>query len=73
MTKVMNMMATEKGPIAMKSHLNNIVFYQLYTLCFGEKWVYTIALRRKRCFLALYTRTRMCMSSVKFIQLLTIS
>ncbi|XP_034302989.2 steroid 17-alpha-hydroxylase/17,20 lyase isoform X1 [Magallana gigas] len=36
MTKVMNMMATEKGPIAMKSHLNNIVFYQLYTLCFGE-------------------------------------
>uniref|UniRef100_K1Q054 Steroid 17-alpha-hydroxylase/17,20 lyase n=1 Tax=Magallana gigas TaxID=29159 RepID=K1Q054_MAGGI len=40
MTKVMNMMAaeTEKGPIELKSHLDNIVFYQLFTLCFGEKW-----------------------------------
>lgn len=45
MTKVMNMMAeeAEKGPIELKSHLNNIVFYQLYTLCFGEKCVYTTA------------------------------
>ncbi|XP_055995738.1 steroid 17-alpha-hydroxylase/17,20 lyase-like [Ostrea edulis] len=37
MTKVMNMMAAEKGPFEPKSHLDNIVFYQLYTLCFGEK------------------------------------
>nr|XP_034329009.1 steroid 17-alpha-hydroxylase/17,20 lyase isoform X2 [Crassostrea gigas] len=38
MTKVMNMMAAEaeKGPIELKSHLDNIVFYQLFTLCFGE-------------------------------------
>lgn len=42
MTKVMNMMAAEaeKGPIVLKSHLDNIVFYQLFTLCFGEKWVH---------------------------------
>lgn len=42
MTKVMNMMAAEavKGPIELKSHLDNIVFYQLFTLCFGEKWVH---------------------------------
>ncbi|XP_052674496.1 steroid 17-alpha-hydroxylase/17,20 lyase-like [Crassostrea angulata] len=37
MTKVMNMMAAEKGPIVVKSHMDNIVFYQLFTLCFGEK------------------------------------
>ncbi|XP_061178421.1 steroid 17-alpha-hydroxylase/17,20 lyase-like isoform X1 [Saccostrea echinata] len=37
MTKVMNMMAAEKGPFEPIPHLNNIVFYQLYTLCFGEK------------------------------------
>lgn len=42
MTKAMNMMAVEaeKGPIELKSHLDNIVFYQLFTLCFGEKWVH---------------------------------
>ncbi|XP_062587481.1 steroid 17-alpha-hydroxylase/17,20 lyase-like [Saccostrea cucullata] len=37
MIKVMNMMAAEKGPFEPKPHLDNIVFYQLYTLCFGEK------------------------------------
>ena len=37
MIKVMNIMAAEKGPFKLKSHLDNIVFYQVYTLCFGEK------------------------------------
>ena len=37
MSKVMNIMAAEKGPFKLKSHLDNIVFYQVYTLCFGEK------------------------------------
>lgn len=52
MTKVMNMMAAAEGPIVVKSHMDSIVFYQLYTLCFGEKWVNTIAnFRSKGCFL----------------------
>lgn len=37
MRKVLDMMAAETGPFSLQSHLENIIYYQLFTLCFGEK------------------------------------